>query len=77
MNRRKAAELEGILSEMHPDANVDVTPESDGAVVVISGSENGCGASGPHSGTDAKFRMSSGGTLMQFLVNGGTTTSPE
>jgi hypothetical protein len=30
MNRRNAAALQGALSEMHPDAEVDVTPERDG-----------------------------------------------
>jgi hypothetical protein len=70
MNRRNAAALQGALSEMHPDAEVDVTPERDGATVIISGSENGCGASGPHRGSNARFRMSDDGTLMRFLKNG-------
>jgi hypothetical protein len=70
MNRRNAAALQGMLSELHPAGEVSVTAEPDGATLVISGEWNGCGADGSHSGTDAKFRMSDGGTLMRFLLNG-------
>jgi hypothetical protein len=70
MNRRAAAKLIDVLTEKHPDAEVNVTPEPDGAVVIIRGSGNGCGASAPHSGTDAKFSMGDNGTLMRFLKNG-------
>jgi hypothetical protein len=59
-----------VLSATHPDAEVDVTPEPDGAMVIISGSGNGCGVSGPHGGTDVKFRMADDGPLMRSLVNG-------
>jgi hypothetical protein len=57
-----------MVSEMRPDAEtVDVVPQPDGVMVVIAGSKRGCGASGPHSGTDVRFVMSDDGPLMRFL----------
>jgi hypothetical protein len=70
MNRRTVVELRGVLSEQNPDAEVVVTPQQDGAKVVISGSEMGCGASGPHRGTDVRFCLSDDGPLIRFLLNG-------
>jgi hypothetical protein len=70
VNRRRAAKLRGVLSVSHPGAEVDVTPEPDGAQVIISGSGNGCGATQPHMGTGAKFLMRDDGSLMRFLLNG-------
>ena len=70
MNRRRVKELHGLLSERHPDAEVAVIPQQDGAKVVISGPDVGCGVSGPHSGTDVRICMSDDGPLMRFLLNG-------
>ncbi len=71
MNRREMMiQLRGILSERNAGAEVVVTPQQDGVKVVISGSEMGCGASGPHRGTDVKFCISDDGPLIRFLLNG-------
>ncbi len=70
MNRRRAAELQGAVRAANFGADVGVTPEPDGAVVVISGSRNGCGAQGPHTGTCAKFCMSDDGPPVWLLMNG-------
>lgn len=70
MNRQKLKALHGILSERNPDAEVAVIPQQDGAKVVISGPDVGCGASGPHNGTDVRLCMSDDGPLMRFLLNG-------
>jgi hypothetical protein len=70
VNRRKVRELHGVLSVRNPDAEIAVIPQQDGAKVVISGSELGCGASGPHHGTDVRLSMSDDGPLIRFLLNG-------
>jgi hypothetical protein len=36
MNKRKAAEIRGVLSERFPGADIEVSPQGDGAQVVIS-----------------------------------------
>jgi hypothetical protein len=53
-----------------PDAEVAVVSQQDGVKVVISGSEMGSGASGPHAGTDVKLCLSDDGPLIRFLLNG-------
>jgi hypothetical protein len=70
MNSLRAADLWVVLSKTNFGAVVDNTPEPAGAVVVISGSRNGCGPQGPHTGTSAKFRMSGDGPLVRCLMNG-------
>jgi hypothetical protein len=70
MNRSKVKKLHAILAERNPDADVAVLPQQDGVNVVISGSDFGAGASGPHVGTDVRLCMSDDGPLMRFLVNG-------
>jgi hypothetical protein len=70
VNRRKVKELHGVLSERNPDAEVAVIPQQDGAKVVISGSKLGCGASGPHHGTEVRLSMREDGPLIRFLMNG-------
>jgi hypothetical protein len=47
-----------------------VIPQQDGAKVVISGSKLGCGASGPHHGTEVRLSMREDGPLIRFLMNG-------
>jgi hypothetical protein len=36
MNKRKAAEIRGVLSERFPGADIEVSPQGDGAQVVIT-----------------------------------------
>lgn len=69
MNRQEVQGLRGVLSVRNPDAEVAVIPQ-DGVKVVISGSDLGCGASGPHRGTDVKLSFSDDGPLIRFLLNG-------
>jgi hypothetical protein len=70
MNRKKVKELHGVLSERNPDAEVAVIPQQDGAKVIISGPDLGCGASGPHNGTDVRLVISDDGPLIRFLLHG-------
>jgi hypothetical protein len=70
VNRQEVKGLRGVLSVRNPDAEVVVIPQQDGVKVVISGSEMGSGASGPHVGTDVKICMSDDGPLIRFLLNG-------
>jgi hypothetical protein len=70
MNRQEAKGLHGVVSARNPDAEVAVIPQQDGVKVVISGSDLGSGASGPHAGTDVKLCMSDNGSLITFLLNG-------
>jgi hypothetical protein len=70
MNRHMVKRLHGVLSERSPDAEIAVIPQQDGAKVVVSGSELGCGVSGPHNGTDVRLCISDDGPLMRMLMNG-------
>jgi hypothetical protein len=36
MNKRKAAEIRGVLSERFPGADIEVSPQDEGAQVVIT-----------------------------------------
>jgi hypothetical protein len=70
MNRRKVKEIHGVLAARNPDAEVAVFPQQDGAKIVISGDDLGCGASGPYNGTDVRMVISDDGPLIRFLLNG-------
>ena len=66
----KAAALAGVLREMCPDADVEVTADQDGVRGTLGGHAQGVSVSRHNVIENTYLRITDDGPVMRFLMNG-------